>query len=137
MPLEDRFLPALGRLLLAILFVSAGASKLASPAMTQGYIASHGLPVPLLSYIVAVAIEFGGGLLLIVGYQTRIVAAILAIFTVVTALVFHSNFADQNMMIHFMKNISITGGLLQVVAFGAGRFSIDARRRPGLLAGAA
>ena len=70
-----------------------------------------------------------GGLALLVGFQTRLVAAALAIFTLATAVLFHNNMADQNQMIHFMKNLAITGGLLQVVAFGAGAFSLDNRRR--------
>jgi len=125
---ETRFLPAFGRLLIAFIFVMAGFHKIIAPAGTIGYIAAGGLPVPVVAYVVAVVVEFGGGLLLIAGYQTRVVAAVLAVFSVVTAVVFHSNFADQNMMIHFMKNIAMAGGLLQVVAFGAGSFSLDARR---------
>ena len=84
-----------------------------------------GLPFPLLAYLVAVAVELGGGALLVAGFQTRIVGIVLAIFTVAAALSFHHNFADQNQMVHFLKNIAFTGGLLQVVAFGAGRFSVD------------
>jgi putative oxidoreductase len=76
-------------------------------------------------------------LLLIFGFQTRIVASGMAVFTLATALVFHRNFADQNQMIHFLKNIAIMGGLLQVAAFGAGKFSLDARReRDAVRAGA-
>lgn len=71
--------------------------------------------------------EVGGGLLLIVGYQARIAAAALAVFTVLAAVFFHNSFADQNQMIHFMKNLAITGGLLQVIAFGAGALSLDNR----------
>ncbi len=74
------------------------------------------------------ATEVGGGLLLLVGLRTRIVAIWLATFTIATAVFFHNNFADQNTMIHFLKNLMITGGLLQIVAFGATRFSLDARR---------
>ena len=64
---------------------------------------------------------------LILGYQSRIVATVMAIFTVAAAFRFHRNFADQNAMAHFLKNISITGGLLQIAAFGAGSFSLDGR----------
>jgi len=116
-----------GRLLIAAVFLLSGLSKIANPEMTQGYIASAGLPFPLLAYLIAVAVEVGGGALLVVGFQTRIVGIVLAIFTVAAALSFHHNFADQNQMVHFLKNIAITGGLLQVVAFGAGSFSLDAR----------
>jgi putative oxidoreductase len=69
-----------------------------------------------------------GGLSLLAGYRTRVVAAVLAAFTLATALAFHNDLADQNQFFHFFKNIAITGGLLQVVAFGAGRISLDARR---------
>ena len=118
-----------GRLLIGVLFFMSGLSKLAAPALTQGYIASVGLPAPVLSYAVAVAVEVLGSALLIAGVRTRFVAAGMTLFTLATALTFHKNFADQNQMIHFMKNIAIMGGLLQVVAFGGGRFSVD-----GLLA---
>jgi putative oxidoreductase len=122
-------LAAIGRTLLAVLFLLSGLGKIAAPAMTQGYIASAGLPAPLLGYLVAILLEVGGGLLLVVGYQTRIVALILAAFTAVAAVVFHHDFADQNQMIHFLKNIAVAGGLLHVAAFGAGSFSLDARRQ--------
>lgn len=117
-----------GRILIAILFFFSGIGKLAAPAMTQGYIASVGLPAPLLGYLIAVIVEIVGPVLLVLGYQTRIVALALAGFTVATALMFHNDFADQNQLIHFLKNIAVAGGLLQVVAFGAGALSLDARR---------
>ena len=117
-----------GRLLIAVTFLLSGIGKIAAPAMTIGYIGSAHLPLPTLAYIVAVVVEVGGGLLLVFGFQTRIVALVMAVFCVAAALSFHNNFADQNQMIHFLKNISMAGGLLQVVAFGAGSFSIDGRR---------
>ena len=75
----------------------------------------------------AVVVELGGGLLLVAGFQTRLVAIVLALFSLATALSFHSNFADQNQMIHFLKNVMMAGGLLQIAAFGAGALSIDNR----------
>lgn len=125
---QTNYLAAVGRLFLAILFIFSGLGKIMAPEATQGYIASVGLPLPLLSYLLAIVVEFGGGLLLVVGYQTRIVSLVIAAFTLATAFAFHNNFADQNQMIHFLKNISIAGGLLQVAAFGAGALSLDARR---------
>ncbi|WP_426437101.1 DoxX family protein [Bradyrhizobium genosp. P] len=95
--------------------------------MVQSYIASVGLPTPLLAYLLAIVVEVGGGILLVVGFQARIVALVMAIFTVVCALLFQRNFADQNDMIHFLKNITMAGGLLQVFAFSAGAFSLDGR----------
>ena len=83
--------------------------------------------MPPLAYVVAVALELGGGLLLITGYQARIVALALAVFSVVAGVAFHSNFADQNQMFHFLKNVMMAGGLLQIVAFGAGALSLDSR----------
>ncbi|PTQ12233.1 LysR family transcriptional regulator [Sphingomonas oleivorans] len=120
--------PLAGRILIAPLFLLSGLSKLAAPAATIGMIASSGLPFAPLGFALAVLVEIVGGLALIAGYRTRIVATIMALFTIAAALAFHNNLADQNQFIHFFKNISIAGGLLQIVAFGAGRFSLDARR---------
>jgi putative oxidoreductase len=118
----------IGRVLLSVIFILSGFSKLAAPAMMIGYIGSVGLPLPHVALAVAIIVEIGGGLALIAGFRTRTVAAVLALFSVFTALAFHSALADQNQFIHFFKNIAMAGGLLQVVAFGAGRFSLDARR---------
>ena len=71
--------------------------------------------------------ELGGGLALVAGFRTRFVAAVLALFSLATALAFHNHLADQNQFIHFFKNVAMAGGLLQVVAFGAGRFALDRR----------
>ncbi len=122
------YVPAIGRLLIAVIFLLSGVGKVFAPGGTQAYIAAAGLPLPVVAYLIAVIVEIGGGVLLVLGYQTRVVAAILVVFTVAAALGFHNNFAEQNQMIHFLKNIAIAGGLLQVVAFGAGGFSLDARR---------
>src|ERR1700741_2420217 len=118
-----------GRFLLAILFILSGLSKLGAAAATQAYIAKAGLPLPVLAYVGTVAIELGAGLMLLVGYRTRAAALALALFTLAAAAFFHNQFGDRNQFIHFMKNLAICGGLLQVYAFGAGGFSIDARRK--------
>lgn len=123
----NTIVPAIGRLLLATIFIFSALGKLAAPAATIGYIQSSGLPFAPLAYAAAIAVELGGGLLLVVGYQTRIVAAFMAAFSIVTALAFHHAFGDQNQLLHFLKNIAIAGGMLQVAAFGAGAYSIDAR----------
>jgi putative oxidoreductase len=122
---QPRYLPAIGRLLIATIFLVSGAGKIAAPQLTQGYIASVGLPAPMLAYLIAVLIEVGGGILLLVGFQTRSVALVMALYAIATALGFHTHFSDPNQMIHFLKDIAIAGGLLQVVAFGAGSFSLD------------
>jgi putative oxidoreductase len=122
-----RYLPFVGRLLIGLPFAMSGLGKLAAYGQTTAMIAAVGLPVPPLAYAAAVAIELGGGLLLIAGYQVRYVAAALALFSLATAASFHSNFADQDQMIHFLKNVMMAGGLLQIVAFGAGAVSLDTR----------
>ncbi|GLS19271.1 LysR family transcriptional regulator [Labrys miyagiensis] len=134
MSADTRYTPLLGRILIAVIYILSGFSKLTGPAATAGYIASAGLPLPYAGVALAVVVELIGGILLVVGYQTRIVALIMALFTVATAVFFHSNFADQNMFIHFFKNIAMAGGLLQVAAFGAGSLSLDASlaRKKGL-----
>jgi len=124
-----RFLPLLGRILIGAPFVMSGLGKLAAYGATVGYIAAMGLPVPPLAFVMAVLTELGGGLLLLSGYRARTVSLAMAVFCVVTALFFHHNFADQNQMIHFLKNVMMAGGLLQITYFGAGAFSLDARAR--------
>lgn len=116
------------RVLIAVLFVFSGVSKLQDPSSTIAYIESAGLPYPALGLVLAVVIETLGGAALILGYWTRWVAAVLAAFSVAAAVAFHSQFGDQNQLTHLLKNLAIAGGLLQVAAFGAGRFSLDARR---------
>jgi putative oxidoreductase len=127
-----RFLPLLGRLLIGLPLLMSGAGKLATYAATTAYISSVGLPFASLGWAIAVAFEVGGGLLLVLGFRTREVALGLAVFVLATAVFFHRNFADQNQMIHFLKNIMIIGGLLQIGHFGAGRYSMDARNAKGV-----
>lgn len=124
---HTHYLPAFGRLLLATIFLISGLGKLAAPAATIGYIGSIGAPFPIVGYVIAVAVELGGGFLILLGYKARVVAAVMAVFAVTTAFMFHHAFGDQNQMIHFLKNLAIAGGFLQIVAFGAGSFSLDAR----------
>lgn len=114
-----------GRALLASLFLVSGFGKLAAPGATIGYIASTGLPLPAVALVGALVIEIGFAAALLVGYRTQLVASVMALFTLVTALVFHNQLGDQGQLIHFLKNLSIVGGLLQVAAFGAGAFSLD------------
>ena len=122
-----KFLPLLGRIMIGAPFVMSGLGKLAAYAATVGYIASVGLPLPPLAFVVAVLTELGGGLLLLSGYRARAVSLAMALFCLVTAMFFHHNFADQNQMIHFLKNVMMAGGLLQIAYFGAGAFSLDVR----------
>lgn len=116
---------AIGRVLLATIFLLSGLSKLTAPAGTIGYIASTGLPFPELAYAGAVLVEVAVAMALVVGYQTRIAATVIAVFSLATAFGFHFNLADQNQFIHFFKNVAIAGGLLQIVAYGGGGLSVD------------
>ncbi|MGX5843138.1 DoxX family protein [Mesorhizobium sp. ArgA1] len=118
----------LGRVLLAAIFLLSGFGKLTAIAGTAGYFGSLGLPLPTVTAIVVGLIELVGGLAILVGFQTRIVAWVLAIFTVATGLVAHMNWADQMQMINFLKNLAITGGFLVLASSGAGAYSIDAKR---------
>jgi putative oxidoreductase len=127
---STRYVPFAGRLLIGLPFAMSGLSKLAAIGPTTEGIRAVGLPIPSVALIVAVLCELGGGLLLVVGFRTRFVAAVLVVFALATAVAFHRNFADQNQMIHFMKNLMMAGGLLQIVAFGAGAISLDNRRPP-------
>lgn len=129
--MNNRSLDALsliGRLLIALLFWTAVYGKIAAPAGTIGYIGSAGVPLPTLSYAVAVFVELVLSILLVLGYQTRLSALILAIFSAAAALFFHSQLGDMNQSVHFFKNLAIAGGLLQLAAFGGGALSLDARR---------
>ena len=122
-----RYIPFAGRLLIGVPFAMSGLSKLAAIGPTTEMIRAAGLPLPPMALALAVIVELGGGILLVAGFRTRIVATVLALFSLVTAVSFHSHFADQNQMIHFRKNVMMAGGLLQIVAFGAGALSIDNR----------
>ena len=122
-----RYLPLLGRLLIGIPFLISGIGKVSAYAGTVAYISSVGLPLAPLGWVIAVIVEIGGGILLLVGVRTRIVALVLALFTLSTAAFFHNHLADRNQMIHFFKNMMIVGGLLQIVHFGPGRVSWDYR----------
>ena len=122
-------LALLGRLLIAAVFLWSGYEKVTAFDGNVGYAASAGMPFPQIAIVLGAIVELPGSLLLILGYRVRLVAFIMAGFAIVTALVFHRNFADFEQMINFMKNLSIAGGLLQIVAFGGGAYSLDARRR--------
>jgi putative oxidoreductase len=135
--MNTRYLPFIGRILIGLPFAMSGLSKLAAYSQTTAMIAAAGLPFPPLAFVVAVTVELGGGLLLILGYHVRPIALALAVFSVVAAVSFHSNFADQNQMIHFLKDVMLAGGLLQIVAFGAGAISIEQWRQRSVTASSA
>jgi putative oxidoreductase len=118
-------IPVVGRVLLAAIFIFSGIGKILAPAATIGYIEAMGLPLAPAGLVVAIAVELVGGLMLALGFKTRLVALGLALFSIVTGLAFHNAIGDQNQLIHLLKNLSMAGGLLQVVAFGAGAYSVD------------
>lgn len=134
MSTPNKYLPAIGRFLIGAPFIMSGLGKLASYTATVGYIASVGLPMATLGWVIAVLMEAGGGTLILLGYRTRLVAPLMALFTLATAVFFHHNFADQNQMIHFLKNVMLTGGLFNIAYFGAGPVSIDSASEKQTLA---
>ena len=122
-----------GRILLAALFLPAGIGKLTGFAGTVGYITSVGLPLPQVAAAIALVVEIVGGIALITGFGTRFAALALAVFTVVASAFFHNYWAvpaEQQMIqqLMFFKNIAVVGGLLTLAAWGAGSWSLDARR---------
>ena len=121
---SQRYTTFVGRVLLSLIFVLSGAGKLADHAGTVGYNSSVHKPMPKLAYWIAVIIEVGLGYALLVGFKAKFLAFGLAVFTLVAAFLFHNNFAEQIQMIIFLKNITIIGGLLLVVAHGAGGVSM-------------
>ena len=123
-----------GRALMALLFIPAGWAKIGGFAGTAGYIASKGIPFPELCAALAIGAELGLGLLLLVGFQARWAALGLALFTIVITPIFHNfwamaDAARMSNMQAFFKNFAAVGGLLMVVAFGPGGFSIDGHRK--------
>jgi len=126
-------LALVGRILLALIFITSGFAKITGFDGTVGYIASKGLPMAALAAVLAIVVELGGGLAVAFGFMTRWAALALAVFSVAAGFAFHNYWgvpADQVMMqqINFWKNISIAGGFLALAAYGAGAISIDAKR---------
>ena len=114
-----------GRVLLALMFVASGYGKIGGYEGTQGFMEAMGVPGMLLPLVIV--LELGGGLAIMAGWQTRIIAILLAGFTLVSAFIFHLNFADQMQSILFMKNLSVAGGFLVLAAYGPGALALDNR----------
>ncbi|MCB1786730.1 MAG: DoxX family protein [Gammaproteobacteria bacterium] len=111
-----------GRTLMSVIFIVAGIGKLTGYAATQGYMESMGVPGALLPLVIL--LELGAGLALLLGWRVRAAALGLAVFSVVSALIFHFNLADQMQSILFLKNLAIAGGLLFVAGAGAGALAV-------------
>lgn len=129
----QNILTLVGRALIALLFIPAGLSKIGAFAGVAGYIASKGVPLPQVAAVIGIVAEVGLGALILIGWQTRWAALGMAIFTVVITFIFHNFWAlpaEQVMAQQqaFFKNIAVVGGLLALVAWGAGGYSVDARR---------
>ncbi len=114
-----------GRVLLSALFLISGVGKIGAYAGTAAYMSSQGVPGALLPIVIAAEVLLA--IAIVVGWKTRIAAFLLAGYSLLAALIFHNNFADQMQMINFLKNVSIAGGLLLLVANGAGALSVDRR----------
>ena len=129
----QNLLSFLGRVLVAILFLPSGIGKITNFAGTVGYITAHGLPLPQLAAVIAILFEVGVALAFLLGFKTRWSALILAIYTAAAGIFFHNYWdapAAQLMMqqINFYKNLAIAGGVLSFAAWGAGGWSVDAKR---------
>ena len=129
------FIGLAGRILISLIFVLSGLNKITGYAGTQAYMDSMGVPGMLLP--LAILLEVGGGLAVIVGWRTRTMALLLAGFTLFTAVVFHADFGNKMQLIMFLKNLAMVGGLVCLVKYGAGELSLDHRRRSGTPEGAA
>lgn len=123
----DKFNQLFARVFLGHIFLLAGISKIGAYQATQGYMNAMGVPGALLPAVIL--LEIVGGATIILGWQTKLSAYALAVFSIVAAAIFHSNFADQMQTIMFMKNIAIAGGFLLLASYGAGAYSLDNRRQ--------
>jgi putative oxidoreductase len=126
-PILNASIQLIGRMLMSAIFIMAGINKIGGYAGTQGYMESMGVPGALLPLVIL--LEVGGGLAILLGWQTRVAAFLLAGFCVVSAVIFHANFTDQMQSILFLKNLAVAGGFLFLVAGETHKWSIDARRK--------
>lgn len=128
--IAEKFGPLAGRILIALIFLLSGFGKITGFAGTAGYMASKGLPMTDLLLVITIVIEFGGALLIVTGFKARLGALALFLWMIPVTIVFHNFWAvpaDQQMIqqIMFMKNLSIMGAMLYIMAFGSGPMSID------------
>ncbi len=116
------------RVLLSAIFLYSGVMKVFHFTATTGFMTAHGMHMAAMFLVLAVLVEIGGGLSVLLGYYPRLGALALALFLVPVTLVFHRNLGDPNQAAHFAKNVAIAGGLLAVVSAGGGVFSAGARK---------
>ena len=115
----------IGRILLVLIFLNSGINKIENFEGTAKYMAQYGMPYTSFFLFGAAIFELAGSILAILGYYTRFGALLLLLFLIPTTIIFHTNFEDPTQIIHLMKNVSMFGGLLVLLAMGAGRFSLD------------
>jgi putative oxidoreductase len=120
------YVPLIARILLGSIFVMSGLNKITGFEGTQQYMASHGIPATAILLVGAILVEVLGGLSIILGLWARAGAVALFLFLIPATLIFHTDFSQQTQMIMFLKNLSIMGGLLLVVAYGSGKYRIQA-----------
>ena len=128
--------PLIGRILMALIFLKSGFGKVANFAATAGYMASEGMPMAEALLVGAIVFELAGALMLVIGWKMRWGALLLVVFMIPTTLIFHNFWAVdaaqyQNQLNHFMKNVAMIGGLLYMMAFGAGPLSLEQRKDEG------
>lgn len=119
-----KFASLIGRILLALIFLMSGVSKIGDFAGTQAYMESYGMPATAVFLVGAIVFEVAGALMIMLGYYARVGAIALIVFLIPATLIFHMDFGDRTQMIMFMKNLSIMGGLLFVTAYGPGSYSL-------------
>ena len=120
-----QILELVGRIFISLIFLVAGVGKILNYEGTVSYMESFGVPGYLL--IPAIIIEILFPLLIIVGYKTKFSAIILALFAILLAVIFHTDFSNQMQLMSFLKNFAIAGGFLIIFVKGAGKYSIDQR----------
>lgn len=125
----NSYVMLIGRVLVSSIFVMSGISKIGNFSGTSQFMASKGLPASDFLLVMTILIEVLGGISIIFGYKAKWGAWALFVFMIPVTLVFHTNFADQNQMIHFLKNISMMGGLLYIAAAGSGPLSLDEKMK--------
>jgi putative oxidoreductase len=131
---SSSFTPLAGRILMSVLFLVSGFFKVGGYSQMVGYAASKGLPVAGVAVACAAVLELAGGLAILIGFQTRIVAWLLFLYLIPTTFYFHNFWAmqgmeQQNNMVHLLKNVAIMGGLVILAANGPGPYSIDSRAK--------
>ncbi len=129
----SNWMALLGRIGLSLIFVTSGFAKIGGFAGMVAFATMFNVPFPEAAIVIAIIVEFIGGLMVLFGFKTRLAGLAIALFLIPVTLIFHSDFADQTQMTMFWKNVAIIGGLFMVAAHGAGAFSIDGWRKKKMM----